>query len=316
MNDDFFALHLDSGVGETASPGPSGRAYMAGGLVRCVFSALTPVKMGMGVNSRTHESLAFRFVEQTGEDDFASYLLSDRHLPVGEAELITLDDLVESHSPELAYFEELVIPAMLNRGTPDDARTSVLDARVFNGLFGLGLVYLERNEPVRATTLFGDLARVEIDFPGKDQFLFNDFGISLRKSGLIDEAIAFFLRAMDYVKDDENLFYNLARAHYENGDWTRSLDYLIQSHKFNPALPVTNQLLQLMVGLEADDRLLKRYAKPPVPPAVAARARQLLAAGSGRLKLDDSLVGLGVEPGRARSGSVGRVELKRHGRDK
>jgi tetratricopeptide (TPR) repeat protein len=288
---------------------------MAGGLVRCVFSAATPVRMGMGVNSRTHESLAFRFVEQTGEDDFTSRLLSDRHLPIGEAELITLNDLIEDYSPELAYFEEQVIPAMLERGTPEDAQASSIDGRVFNGLFGLGLVYLEHGEPGRAAALFSDLARIGADFEGRDQFLFNDFGIVLRKCGLFDLAIAFFLRALEYVRDDENLFYNLARAHYENGDWTRSLDYLIQSHKFDPALTVTNDLLELMVGLEGDEQRLARYGKPPVPPAVAARARQLLAAGSGRLKLDDTLVARPVEPGRARSGGVGRVELKRHGSD-
>jgi tetratricopeptide (TPR) repeat protein len=311
MKDEFFALHLDNG--EESLAGPSGRVFMAGGLVRCVFSAATPVRMGMGVNSRTHESLAFRFVEQTGEDDFTSRLLSDRHLPIGEAELITLNDLIEDYSPELAYFEEQVIPAMLERGTPEDAQASSIDGRVFNGLFGLGLVYLEQGEPARAASLFNDLARSGTDFEGRDQFLYNDLGITLRKCGLFDLAIAFFLRALEYVQDDENLFYNLARAHYENNDWTRSLDYLIQSHKFNPALTVTNDLLELMVGLEGDERLLARYDKPPVPPAVAARARQLLAAGSGRLKLDDTLVGRPVESGRARSGGVGYVELKRHG---
>ncbi|WP_319583281.1 tetratricopeptide repeat protein [uncultured Pseudodesulfovibrio sp.] len=311
MKDEFFALHLDNG--EESLAGPSGRAFMAHGLVRCVFSAATRVKMGMGSNRRTHQSLAYRFVEQTGDDDFVSRLLSDRHLPIGEAELITLDDLIADYSPELAYFEEQAIPAMLDRGTPEDALASALDERVYNGLFGLGLIYLEKGEPGRAASLFNDLARSGVAFEGRDQFLFNDLGIILRKCGLFDLAIAFFLRALEYVQDDENLFYNLARAHYENNDWTRSLDYLIQSHKFNPALTVTNDLLELMVGLEGDERLLARYDKPPVPPAVAARARQLLAAGSGRLKLDDTLVGRPVEPGRARSGGVGYVELKRHG---
>lgn len=311
MKDEFFALHLDDEEESLACP--SGRTFMAAGQVRCVFSAATPVKIGMGVNSRTHESLTFRFVEQTGEADFVSRLLSDRHLPQGEAELITLDQLVEDYSPQLAHFEEHVVPAMLERGTPEDALTSAIDGLVINGLFGLGLVYLERGQSGRAAALFNDLARSGVDFEGGDQFLFNDLGITLRKCGLYDLAIAFFLRALKYVQDDENLFYNLARAHYENDDWTRSLDYLIQSHKFDPTLTVTNALLELMVGLEADERLLARYDKPPVPPAVAARARQILAAGSGRLKLDDTLVGRPVEPGRARSGGPGHVELKRHG---
>lgn len=313
MKDEFYALHLDTGNGEAWASRPSGQAYLADGAVHCVFSARTAVKMGMGANSRSHESLTFRFVEQTGEDEFATRLLSNRRLPMGEAELISLDELVESHSPELAFYEERVVPAMLERGAPEDARSASIDRRVFNGLFGLGLLYLERDEPGRASALFADLAGIKADFVGKNQFLFNDCGIGLRKCGLFGEAIAFFLRALDYAPDDENLLYNLGRAHYENGDWTRSLDYLIQSNKFNPALGPTNSLLGLMVRLETDDRLADRYGKPPVPPAVAARARQILAAGSGRLKLDDTLVASPVEPGRARSGGVGHVEFKRRG---
>jgi tetratricopeptide (TPR) repeat protein len=313
MKDEFFALHLDTGNGEAGTTRPSGQAYLAEGAVRCVFSVRTAVKMGMGANSRSHESLTFRFVEQIGEDEFAVRLLSNRRLPMGEAELISLDELAGNHSPELAFFEERVVPAMLERGTPEDVRSAAIDRRVFSGLFGLGLLYLDRGESGRAAVLFADLAGIKADFAGKDQFLFNECGIGLRKCGLYGEAISFFIRALDYAPEDENLLYNLGRAHYENGDWTRSLDYLIQSNKFNPGLGPTNSLLGLMVRLETDERLADRYGKPPVPPAVAARARQILAAGSGRLKLDDTLMVNPVEPGRARSGGVGHVEFKRRG---
>lgn len=317
MDDDFFALHLDTPDAGARPPGPSGWTYMADGVVRCAFSSTRAVKMGMGTNSRTHDSRTFWFLEQTGMESFSARLLGDRHLPKGDPRPVSVAELTVEFTPELAYYEEMVLPALQAKGGRD-GRT-VLDLNVVTGLFGLGLVYASRRENERAAKLFADLAGIKADFQGRDQFLFNDFGIALRKSGLHESAIAFFSRALDFAREDENLFYNLARAHYENDDWTRCMDYLIRSNACNPDLKVAGDLLRLMVGLDEDDRLLRRFGKPPVPPAVAMRARDLLAAGSGRVELDESPIGVPVEPGRARSRGanrdrVGRVEVKRHGR--
>ncbi|MCJ2165957.1 MULTISPECIES: tetratricopeptide repeat protein [unclassified Pseudodesulfovibrio] len=305
MDDDFFALHLDSGVGEGGSPPPSGWSYLAEGRVRCVFST----------TRRGRSSQTFWFVEQAGRDKFKARPLNDRHIPSLDAVSVSAADLTGDYTPELAYFEELVIPAMRAQGGKTNIQASTIDANVVNALFGLGLVYLNRHETDRARELLGDLVRLKTDFEGKNQFLFNDLGIVLRKSGLYPEAIAFFSRALEYVGDDENLYYNLARAHYENNDWEKCLEYLIQSHRLNPELESTRNLFGVMIGLDERTARLERYHKPPVPPHVASRARQILAAGTGRLKLDEGLMGVPIEPGRARSGKVGTIEIKRHGRD-
>ncbi|MGE4195049.1 MAG: tetratricopeptide repeat protein [Pseudodesulfovibrio sp.] len=317
MGDDFFALHLDTPDAGARTPRPSGWAYMADGVVRCAFSSNRSVKMGMGVNTRTHDSRAFWFLEQTGMETFSARLLGDRHQPKGDARPVSVAELTVEFTPELAYYEEMVIPAMQAKGGRDTA--AVLDLNAITGLFGLGLVYVSRNETDRAGKLFAEMAGARTDFEGRNQFLFNDFGIALRKSGQFEASIAFFTRALDFARDDENLFYNLARAHYENDDWTRCMDYLVRSNACNPDLKVAGDLLRLMIGLDEDDRLLRRFGKPPVPPAVAMRARELLAAGSGRVELDESPIGTSVEAGRARSGGVrrdrvGRVDLKPHGR--
>ena len=313
MNDEFFALHLDSETKEPASPPPSGWAYLSGAQVRCVFSTTKERRVGRGDQARADQTQTFWFMERAGRDDFRGHLLNDRHVPTSDQVTVSLPALLTDYAPELAYFEELVIPAIRSLGRKKYADSCTIDEDVVNGLFGLTLLYLSRHEIDRAKTLAGDLAGIKTYFEGKNQFLFNDYGIALRKAGLYPEAIACFNRALDYVEDDENLYYNLARAHFENNDWSACLDHLIQSHKFNPQLQVTRDLFRLMVGLDEDQSKLGRYSKPPVPAHVAARARKSLAAGSGKLKLDEGLVTIGVEPGRARSGSVGMVELKRHG---
>ncbi len=318
MNDDFFALDLASTLDDEGAPKPpSGWKYMSrGGMLRCVFSTTRPVKMGMGASQRTHTSQNFWYVEQVDREEFSGRMINDIHVPTGDPESISMQDLVSNYTPELSYFEELVRPAMAVAANISQDEVTGVDANGFLSLFGLSLIYLSRHEPDRARGLLDQLVRIKADFEGKDQFLFNDLGIALRKSGMYPEAMAYFHRALEFVGDDENLYYNLARVHYENNDWEGCLEHLILSHRLNPELEVTHSLLEMIVGLDQDHSLLGRYGKPSIPPHVASRARQILTADSGKLKLDEEPVVMGIEPGRARSGAVGVVELKKHGSDK
>ena len=171
---------------------------------------------------------------------------------------------------------------MRAQGGKTNIRASTIDANVVNALFGLGLVYLNRHETDRARDLLGDLVRLKTDFEGKNQFLFNDLGIALRKSGLYPEAIAFFLRALEYVGDDENLYYNLARAHYENNDWEKCLEYLIQSHRLNPNLSLPGIFSRSWSALKSARPDLSVTTSPrchPMWPRVPGRSWQPEPAG-------------------------------------
>lgn len=319
MNDEFFDLELPNIIDRGERP-PSGWRYLSrSGVVKCVFSTTKSMKMGVGPTSTTRESQNFWYIEQVGKDMFEGRMVNNRHVPTGNAETITMQDLISNYTPEIAYYEELVLPAMIEQGKASgktgDQPQGVGEENV-KALFGLALIYLARDEVDRARDLLADLVKMRISFEGKDQHLFNEFGIVLRKNNMYAEAVLFFERALEFVKNDEHLYYNLARAHYENGDWNSSLENLILSHRLNPGLGVVRNLFEVMVGLEKDKGLLGRYGKPPVPPEVAARARQVLAADTGKLTLDEEPVVLDIERGRARSGSpVGFVELKKHGSD-
>ncbi|MBG0789401.1 MAG: tetratricopeptide repeat protein [Desulfovibrionaceae bacterium] len=329
MIDDFFGLELPL-VTDDDDAMPSGWRYLSGGgLVRCAFSTRKPVKMGQGANRRTHSSRNYWFVEQLGRDRFESRTLNDRNTPAGDARYLSLRELISGYTPEPAYYEEHVLPAMIERESApgkgggrrsfdDDERARPIEEKNVRALFGMALVFLERGEADRAGELLSELAGIKAEFEGKDQHLFNEFGIALRKNHQFPEAVAFFRRALDFVEDDDHLYYNLARAHYENDDWAASLDSLVLSHRLNPGLAVARDLFEVMVGLENNPTLRRRYGKPEVPPNVASRAREVLASGTGKLRLDDRpvKVGIDIEPGRVRSGpAVGVVELKKHGSD-
>ena len=164
MNDDYFGLELPS-MADGGDAGLSGWDYLSrSGHIKCVFSNARVVKMGLSANRRTHKSRNYWFVEQVGKNRFEGRILNNRHVPTGDAEQIDLQDLVSNYTPEITYFEEIALPAMLElektldrgdehreRGRLDRAREEYERARGIEemnvkALFGLGLIFLERGE--------------------------------------------------------------------------------------------------------------------------------------------------------------------------
>lgn len=323
MSDDISKLDLGEGPEASDPKTPSGWNYLSdGGVIRCAFSTTQVVKMGMGANARKHKGHILWYVEQVGDELFEARRINNKNVPAGNPETIPLHKLVNEFTPQLAYFEDKVLPAMdalediLDQGDEyredgrlysaemEYERACSIEEKNVRALFGLGLIYLSRKETQRTRELLSELVQVKAAFDGKNQFLFNEFGIALRKSTLFAEASVYYKRALDFVTDDENLYYNLARAHYEEGDWSACLESLIMSHRLNPGLDVARDLFDVIVGLAEDENLLRHYGKPPVPPNVLARARQILAVETGKLPLDEGPVVTGIQRGRARTGGV------------
>lgn len=314
-------LDLGDTPEETTSGVLSGWDYLSrGGAVRCVFSTARKVKMGMGASRRIHESKNYWFIEQVDGETFEARKINNRNVPAGQSETIPLHTLLKRFAPELAYYEKQVLPAMeglekilkngdgmreggrLYSAEMEYGRALEIESGNIRALFGLGLIYAGRSDSERTRSLLTELVHLKAAFDGKNQHLFNEFGIALRKAGLFNESVVYYRRALDFAPEDENLYYNLARAHYENNDWNGCLESLIISNRLNPDLEVARDLFKVIVGLAEDQRLLNTYAKPPVPPQIAARAKQILAVETGRLPLDDGPVQF-VPRGRARSGS-------------
>jgi len=73
---------------------------------------------------------------------------------------------------------------------------------------------------------------------------YNRSGISLRKDGACDHAIAEFEKALTILPDDEGLHYNMARAFAEKKDWKRAEASIKEALKINPLFKEGNDLLK------------------------------------------------------------------------
>lgn len=268
----------------------------AGGRIRCVFSALDELRVGTGTTTRKHLSRIYWYVEELDEERFSLRRINSHHVPSGDEVVIALKELVANYTPEVEFFEGNTLPALelleeyLDEGTEQRAKGKLysaqdsfgralgLDEGNVRALFNLGLIALALHDLDKARNTMGELLKIRSTFTGKDQHLFNEFGIALRKGGLFDEASAYYAKALEYVEDDEHLYYNLARANYERGHWVECVHAISRSRALNPRLTATRQLGELMVELANNDTLREQYNKPPIPDDLAVELAGLMRA--------------------------------------
>lgn len=271
----------------------------------CVFSSIREIKVGTGTTARKQKSKVIWFVEQLDDNAYQIRKVNPYFVPTGEAKNITFEELMKDYTPEVEIHMAKVEPAMRNlharleKGDAhrhnkehDDAEIEYnmaleVDEENVRAIFGLGLVYAERRNVERAQAVFKQLVDMDAAFQEDHKHLFNEFGISLRKNELFQEATEYYTRALEFCEEgDEHLYYNLARVHYEQGDWKNCFTNVSHALKLNNALREALGLCELIDALHKDTNLLEKYGKPPVPDDVGAEAGALFSSLSGTVSGD------------------------------
>jgi len=213
-----------------------------------VFSQKKTAKIGTGTTARRTEVVSYYFVQERADGVMLVQALTADDVPFGPTTEITREELLESYLPEpqktLARShaalspKELEIQKAVARGDKFRKRGESftaeyeynkalsMDERNVRANFGIGLCYISRGESDKAKEVFERVVKIDAAFEDEHKHLFNEFGISLRKSGMHAEAMDYYRRALDLSSEDENLHYNMARAAYDKGDPGLSLVYL------------------------------------------------------------------------------------------
>lgn len=257
------------------------------GGIRCVFSFEEDMTVGTGTTKRKHSSKIYVFVEELSTDEYTLQRLNAQNVPSGELSTISRDELAEKYTPEIEKLENEVIPAMeqleehLDDGDMHRAdgklysaegcynKALAIDEDNVRALFNLGMIYIALNDLGRAREMTKGLINMKATFDGKNQHLFNEFGISLRKSSMFNEAVEYYSKAAEYAPDDENVFFNLARANYERGTWEECSHALLKSLELRPDLDVSLELGQLIMEMHKNPKLCEEKLKAPIPAEVA-----------------------------------------------
>ena len=205
-------------------------------MIEGVFSIERMAKIGTGTTARRVKQTALYYAREVEGDKIELQGLNNKHVPFGQAEMITKDELLSDYLPMPQLFKEVVgnlrkVQKSVARGDKfrkrgenftaeyEYANALNLDEQNVRANFGIGLCLLARDEEEKAKKVFDRILGLDTAFSDDHKHLFNEYGIALRKKKLFGQAVDYYRRALELSSDDENLWYNLARAQYERQDW-------------------------------------------------------------------------------------------------
>jgi tetratricopeptide (TPR) repeat protein len=220
--------------------------------LECVCSKRSTIKFGTGSTVKKEDSTLFYYAKQVDDDLLALQSLNSNWAPSGPVLEVTMEELITQYQPEVDMFLKKVKPVMQkiakavakgdrhrNNGEPFSAAMEYnnalgLDEKNVRALFGLGLTYLQYNQHDKAKVVFEQLIGMDGFASPEFKHLFNQFGIELRKQNMFEEARRYYTRAIELCKTDENLYFNLARAFFQGGQFQEAGNILEMCLKLNP----------------------------------------------------------------------------------
>ncbi len=219
--------------------------------IQGVFSSQNVQKIGTGTTVRRTISKMYWMAKELDGDSVEVQALNTSYIPAGPKSTITMEEFLSKYSPEPEFYVSTVFPKMkelsstVERG--EKARQAGasysaefefqnaidVDEENVKANFGLGLTYMERGEANKANDIFERLVKLDAAFQTEHKHLFNEFGINLRKTGMQDQAIDYYERALEMTSHDENLHYNIARAYFEKGMLEKCSEHLNKAISLN-----------------------------------------------------------------------------------
>lgn len=236
-------------------------------VIQGVFSNQEIQNVGTGTTKRRSIAKSYWFAAEGPHGTVQLQRLNASLVPSGTITEIQRDVFLRDFSTEPEFYLEKVYPRMreleqtISRAESARKKGQVYSAEFEYGKaltidednvranFGLGLTYLDRGDTARADDIFQRLVQLDASFNEEHKHLFNEFGIKLRKNGLIEQSVEYYERAQRMAPLDENLFYNIARAYFEQGDSDRCLQNLTFCLEMNPRHEAALELQAYVVRL-------------------------------------------------------------------
>ena len=249
-----------------------------------VVSDKEQAKIGTGDTARTVERSIYYYARCAPGQGISIQPLSAAFLPAGEKTPVDQAMFLKRFRPEPLIYYNKVKPAMdavarelkkgdkhLEAGRLEKAEASfknvlAVDAENIRAIFSLGITYLEAGNTAEAGDIFSKIMSLDLAFQAEHVHLFNEFGIRMRKSCMLDKALEYYRKAVALNPGDEHLLFNMARIHFELEDYPAAGDYLRQALAINPGFTVATKMLTAVDKVTA---LAQKMAAQGTPPAGA-----------------------------------------------
>ena len=227
-----------------------------------VFSLRKSDEIGTGGTQAKRDQLTYWYARQMDPGTIELQPLNVYHVPSGIKKQAVLDEFLRAYTPEPRYYEANTVPALkslkakieqgekfFSMGLLDDAEKAFLKALMIDEMnvpanYGLGDVYTEQKDYQKLRKVLNVLMGLGDAFAGEYRQKLNSFGINLRKQGYLDESIEFFNKALDIQKHDEHIYFNLARVHFEKGEFEMCVRLLNMATSINPEFQEAHKFIE------------------------------------------------------------------------
>jgi tetratricopeptide (TPR) repeat protein len=240
-------------------------------LLRGVFSTVELATVGLGIAKRRLKTEVLYFAEEVETDRISLRRLNQESIPAGEARFLSKEELMADFLPEPLVYMNRTAPALeklektVDRGDRYRKKNELhsaemeykqalrIDVDHIRATFGLGLTYLDKGNTTKAGIVFKKLIKMDATYQPKHKHLFNEFGIKLRKGGLLDKALEYYSKGYNMCRDDENLLYNMARVLFHRGDKGKARHYLNKALELRRDFPEANEFIEFLDQPETKD---------------------------------------------------------------
>lgn len=218
-----------------------------------VFRQERQSKIGTGGTEKSVKQDLFCLAKQISDEEIEVRYLNNNDEPMGEAEVVQLNDFLNDFSflpyymeqkkaekekqinKRIASAETHVERNELHSAEFEYTMALKIDEDHLRANFGIGNLYFKMGQPEKAKKVFTKISGIEAIFEKKNKHLFNECGMHLRQQNLFDEAIAYYEKAVRICEeDDENLFFNLARAYFLNNNTEKAEEAISRALLINP----------------------------------------------------------------------------------
>jgi len=230
-----------------------------------VYSLGLTTDLGVGETAGKHQSVTYWYARQLDADRIEVQPLNVHHVPSGvKKELATRDFLIQ-YAPEPRYYTVHTVPALeslakkLKRGEEafslgdlDEAERQFVKALMIDDVnvtatYGVGKVASEKKDYAKLKRVLGTLLHLDEAFAQEYREQFNSFGITLRKNGNFDEALAFYGRALELNANDDHVHFNMARAFFDKKSVDDCLRHLNLALSIRPDFVEARKFLDFVI---------------------------------------------------------------------
>ena len=131
-------------------------------------------------------------------------------------------------------------------------RALKFDDESIKAQLGIGKVRMEEDKIDEAMKIFKEIGEANAIYEMSNKHTFNNFGIYLRKKGLLDLAIENYEKAITIDETDEVLYFNLSRAYVMKGEIQTGIQKMKEALTVDPEFKEAKQHLKMFMKQEED----------------------------------------------------------------